>query len=107
MNSSSGMSNMAKLGFKAKEICDILDACAKAGVKNFTCGELEIKFDEPPTVIEHKPHSLDDFDSQLSLVDQNEIADDILESQMLIDDPSGFEQAQIARCFQDTAESNE
>jgi hypothetical protein len=92
---------MDKLGFKAKEICAILESCAKAGVKHFKVGELEIKFEEPPIKVQSTDEPV-----QLEFLDHADVNEEIEEFQTAVDDPDGFEKAQIARCFESVAGDN-
>lgn len=97
---SSGTSNTENLGFKAKEICDILKTAAQSGVKSLEIGGLKVKFGEMEPEVTDVPSPV------LSLEGQNDVVDELHEAQTLIDDPEAFEDSQIAAQYQRMAESN-
>lgn len=101
---SSGTTNMDKLGFKAKEICDILKTAADSGVKSLEIGGLKVDFGEKEQeIIEPQVN----YDPVVGLEGQNDIADEFHEAQTLIDDPDAFEDSQVAAQYQKMAEMNQ
>lgn len=107
MSSTTGTSNTGKkLGFKAKEICEILKMCAESGVKTLKIGDLEASFEDPPTKIVQEVPTADFRPDIVRLEHHNEVADDFEEAQMLIDDPDGFEESQIKAAYEQLARDN-
>lgn len=97
------------------EICNLLEKCAMLGVSELTTGELTVKFStnqsntvadtpdlSPPVIVDSTkapiypdtPHVREGSPDQIQMVDP-QLLDDMRKSQLLIDDPVGFENEMI------------
>lgn len=102
------------LALTAKEFCRILDTCHKTGVLKLRLGELEVEFGArvapgSTKVLDQTPEVMSDLGSDnhntgskeieppkdLLTVADKESLEDLARSQLLMDDPTGFEQVMI------------
>lgn len=101
-----GMNNMAIKGLQGKDICDIIKACAKAGVSEFEVGDFRVKFGNPieqvgtqaPNEGTHStpPQSGKTENNNMTPEQQMDVLqkraiEELAQTQTLIDDPSQFE----------------
>lgn len=99
---------------QSSDICDIIKACAKSGVLELSLDGFSVKFAPPPGPVEAKVagplHTYQNLpESALSLAEMGsdgeasvefgfqdrQVLEDIRRTQLLIDDPSSWEQEQI------------
>lgn len=92
-----------EINLTSKQICDILKACEKAGVGEFSFGELKVSFlpkktAEVVTNIDVESYNkLVEADTQVATnfkIPKEEI-EELENAQMMIDDPLAFEQGMI------------
>jgi hypothetical protein len=89
-------------------IIDIITKCREGGVRNFKCGNLEIEFSSASEIENQKKIQFNSAATEIDeKIGEDETQDDNCRiAQMLIDDPTGFEQeivdSHIRRCYAKT-----
>lgn len=94
-----------KSNLRARDICAIIKSCSQNGVTVFRFGDLSLQFE--PIEISRSPVAMPDWpkapyhpeasavaQEKLEQVDKN-LVEDMRLSQLLIDDPLGYEQEMI------------
>lgn len=118
-NSQNGTKDISCKHLTAPDICAILRACHESQVRSFQGYGLNVAFVRkekrqlptplPPTVATVRGNPTTQFEvdpdfKPLSEQDQRSLLADIKESQELIDNPLGFEQASIDECLEQQQE---
>lgn len=87
---------------RASDICAIIEACTKAGVVSLKWRDLEVTFQVPglsattdlPKTYMPEFAPPESGQASIAMVDKD-LLDDMRRSQLLLDDPAGFEQEVI------------
>ena len=81
-----------------EKIVDIIDICSKSSVKRLKYGHLEIEFNSIPTPEVDAPEKVSaapEPEHQMEVSDDRELTEDTRLAQLMMDDPSAFEQEVI------------
>jgi hypothetical protein len=98
---------MAKISLSADDICRIIKQCQDSGIEDFKFQDLTFKFHPRRNEDAATPGQVTDSQDRVSEISQpnlmeTKLADETSmleaeEAQLMIDDPYGFERAQVAK----------